>query len=154
MHEKLLRALQERRPQICARWEALLRLEPVHTPLAHPDMLVYLFDLTLDEVLAALPKPPGRPVRSRPKCESDINPMRAYFPALEQALLEALVLAQWELRVLTTEARVATVTELCTVLRRIARREIAVFDEICRQGPKRPTKRAATDETPDAARHS
>ncbi len=142
MHELLLHALQERRPQICARWEALLRLEPVHTPLAHPDMLVYLFDQTLDEVLTALPKPHGRPVRSRPTCESDINPMRAYFPALEQALLEALVLAQCELPALSTEERVGAVTELCTTLRRIARREMATFDEICRKSPKRSPKRA------------
>lgn len=133
MHETLLRALQERRPQICARWEALLRLEPLHTPLAHPDMLVFLFDQTLDEVLTARPKAPGKPVRSRPRCECDCNPMRVYFPALEQALLEALVLAQCELPMFSAGERVAAVAELCTTLRRIARRELGVFDEICRQ---------------------
>ena len=139
MHELMLRALRDRRPQVCARWEALLRIEPLHTPLAHPDTLVFLFDQTLDEVLTALPKGAGKPVRLRPRCECDCNPMRVYFPALEQALLEALVLAQSELPALSIEERVGAVTELCTKLRRIARREMAIFDEICRQGPKQKT---------------
>ena len=94
MNPDLLLRLQAMRPQIRARWEALLRIERLHTPLANPDTLVFMFDLTLDEVLSALP---GRPVRSagpRPVCRYDSNPMRAYFPALEQALLEALIHAQ------------------------------------------------------------
>jgi hypothetical protein len=137
MDESLLRALQERRPEIRARWEALLRIERVETPLANPDTLVYLFDQTLDEVLAALPVKPAGPVRIRPKCRCECNPMRAYFPALEQALLETLVLVQTELPALNARARVGAVTELCAALRRIAERELAVFDQICRRRPRR-----------------
>jgi len=145
MDESLLRALQERRPEIRARWETLLRIERVETPLANPDTLVYLFDQTLDEVLAALPDKSARPVRTRPKCRCECNPMRAYFPALEQALLETLVLVQAGLPRLSTKMRVGAVTELCTALRRIAERELTVFDQICRQRPRR--QRRAGSET-------
>lgn len=138
MKESLLRALRDRRPQIRRRWEALLRLERVETALANPDTLVFMFDQTLDEVLAALPGRSTEPVQARPHCRCDCNPMRAYFPALEQALLETLVLVQTELPALGARARVAAVTELCTVLRRIARRELAVFDQICRRRHRRP----------------
>lgn len=133
MNETLLRALHDRRPQIRARWEALLRLERVQTPLGNPDTLVFMFDQTLDEVLAALPGRPAGPVRARPQCRCDCNPMRVYFPALEQALLEALVLGQSEQPALSAEERVDAVTELCGTLRRVARREIAAFDGLCQQ---------------------
>lgn len=137
MDKSLLLALQERRPQIRARWETLLRLERVETPLANPDTLVFMFDRTLDGVLAALPGQARGPVRNRPKCKCNRNPMRAYFPALEQALMETLVLVQTESPALSAKARVAAVTELCTTLRQIAQREMAVFDQICRQRPRR-----------------
>jgi hypothetical protein len=103
-----------------------------------------MFDLTLDEVLAALP---GRAVRSagpRPTSRYESNPVRVYFPALEQALLEALVLAQAGQpapepadHAAAVAERVAAVTELCSTLRRIARRELAAFDKMCRPRPRK-----------------
>ncbi len=151
MNPDLLRRLQAMRPQIRARWEALLRVERLHTPLANPDTLVFLFDTTLDEVLSKLP---GRRVHhagERPKCRYESNPMRAYFPALEQALLEALIHAQAEQAAdpkvisdhLAPAERTAAVTELCSTLRRIARREIAAFDKICSRAPARDRRRPA-----------
>ena len=106
------------------------------TPLANPDTLVFLFDQTLNEVLGALPERPSGPIRprSRPTSQCDCNPMRAYFLSLEQALLETLVLIQAGLPTLSPAERVASVTELCSTLRRIARREMTVFDGICQQG--------------------
>lgn len=133
MNESLLRALQGRRPQIRARWEALLRLERVPTPLGNPDTLVFMFDQTLDEVLAARPRRPAGTVKPRSEPRCDCNPMRVYFPALEQALIEALVLVQSGQPALTAGERIDAVTELCTTLRRIARREIAAFDGLCQQ---------------------
>jgi len=133
MNETLFRALQARRPQIRARWEALLRLERPPTPLGHPDTLVFMFDQSLDEVLAALPGRADAPVNPRPEAECSCNPLRDYFAALEQALMEALVLVQSAQPGLTAAERVDAVTELCATLRRIARREIATLDEICRR---------------------
>ena len=150
MNPDLLLRLQAMRPQIRARWEALLRIERLHTPLANPDTLVFMFDLTLDEVLSALP---GRPVRSagpRPVCRYDSNPMRAYFPALEQALLDALIHAQADQAAAKSgrspsavTERTAAVTELCATLRHIARREIAAFDKMCSRAPVRRRRKAA-----------
>jgi hypothetical protein len=133
MDESLLRALRKRRPEIRSRWEALLRIERVQTPLGSPDTLVFMFDQTLDEVLAALPGRAAGKVQPRPEPECHCNPMRVYFPALEQALMEALVLVQAEQPALTAVERVDAVTELCGTMRRIARREIAAFDGLCQQ---------------------
>ena len=58
MHEKTIRALQARRAQIRTRWEALLRIEKVTTPLANPDTLVFALDQSLDDIFTALLQPP------------------------------------------------------------------------------------------------
>ena len=144
MNAELIRKLQDMRPQIRMRWEALLRIERLHTPLANPDTLVYMFDHTLNSVLSELP---GKPVRSagpKPTCQFENNPMRVYFSALEQALLEALIYAQSgpaesdpAKHAQAVTERTAAATELCATLRRIARREIKALDEICQsQSPK------------------
>lgn len=137
MDKSLLQALQRRRSQIRDRWGVLMRIERVETPLANPDTLVYLVDRTLDAVLAALPGRPLEPLRARPRCRCDCNPLRVYYSALEQALMETLIEIQAERPDLGAKARVAAVTELCTTLRRIAQRELAVFDQICLQRPRR-----------------
>ena len=147
MNAELIRELQAMRPQIRARWEALLRVERLHTPLANPDTLVYMFDHTLDEVLAGLPRGPVRGTGPRLTCQSSANPMQVYFPALEQALLEALIHAQAaqpkaDARRRATTAHTAAVTELRATLRRIARREIAAFDTLCQPRPRKRATRA------------
>src|SRR3954462_4663597 len=102
MQEELVRALRDRRAETRARWEALLRIEKVNTPLANPDALVFMIDWTLDEVFGALLRPLSsrrRPAkfenhRPRPECPCGRNPLLAYFAAGEQALEEALILEQ------------------------------------------------------------
>ena len=136
MDESQLHALKDRRPQIRERWEALLRIERLHTPLADPDILVYLFDQTLDEVLSSLPGHVVGPVKPLPKCRSEVNPMKVYFPALEQALMEALVLVQTEMPELNRKARVEAVEELATTLHQIAQREITLYDKIFQSNPQ------------------
>ncbi|AOS43322.1 hypothetical protein Verru16b_00365 [Lacunisphaera limnophila] len=133
MKPELRHALERRRPEIRARWEALLRLEKAPTALARPDTLVYLFDHTLAEVLSPEPGRGARPERvgERPECRSEGNPFRYYFAALEQSLLEALIWAQSEDPALTPTDKVASVGELCQQLRRVARREIGLFDRLC-----------------------
>lgn len=132
MNRSLLPILDQRRPEIRARWEALLRLEKPVTPLASPDILIHLFDHTLDDVLA--PKPPAGKVAAADGKLPDrchCNPLRPYFATLEQALLEALIWAQAADTSLDTSQRVAQVGELCERMRRVAHREILLLDGIC-----------------------
>ena len=133
MKNSLLQALHRRRPAICARWEALLRLEKAPTALARPDTLVFHFDQTLSEVLSTEPEPEPEPagLPAQPVCRCDCNPFRHYFAALEQALLETLIWAQVEEPELSPEERVASVGELCQRLRRVAAREIRLLDGVC-----------------------
>lgn len=125
-------ALNQRRPEIRARWEALLRLEEPATALATPDILVHLFDHTLDEVLA--PNLSAEKVASTTgplpgRCHC--NPLRPYFATLEQALLEALIWAQAADPALSAAERVAQVGELCARMRGVAHREILLLDSVC-----------------------
>ena len=138
MQDELVRALRARRAEIHARWEALLRIEKINTPLANPDALVFMIDWTLDEYFATL-----RPVLSRhrnghtssapsrPDCPCGRNPLLAYFAAGEQAIEEALVLEQARASALDPVQRDAAFAELKLIVREIARREIGAFCAVC-----------------------
>lgn len=142
MDHQLLQALQARRAEIRFRWEVLLRAERLHTPLANPCTLIFLFDSTLDEVFAALAGRPARKIGPRPTSAFKTNPFRDYFTALEQALLEALIHTQAGLSSLCPSAaagRAADLRELQATLRHIALREIRVFDRVCARGAPRPS---------------
>lgn len=135
MQDTLLRTLRAHRPAIRARWEALLRIERVNTPLANPDMLVYLFDRTLDQVFAEL-RHPHPPVRMGVGPESsEKNPLVNYFVAGEQAILEALILAQAEMPVLEPARRDADFAQLKEAVHHIARSEIGTFEQVCQHRP-------------------
>lgn len=129
MKESLLHSLRQRRPEIRSRWIALLQREIPPTPLADPAILVHLFDRTLDEVLTARPASRRPPPPPAPRCAC--NPLQHYFSTMEQALLETLVWVQLEEPTLTAEERVASVGDLCASLRRVARRELVLLDDIC-----------------------
>lgn len=132
-------ALRARRPAIRAHWEALLRTEPVLTPLGNPDALVHLIDWTLDEIFAAASNPlvrcrigatrfaPGE----QPECPCGRNPLLAYFDAGEQAMHEALILAQAASAPLDPLQRDASFEELNLVFQQISRREIEAFCGVC-----------------------
>ncbi len=130
MQEAFIRTLRARRAQIRARWETFLRIEKVNTPLANPDTLVYLFDQTLNEVFTALQEThaPRHPTPSAGPC--DKNPLGAYFVAGEQALLEALILAQAGAPHLDPRERDADVAHLRHVMHKIARRDIASLEGV------------------------
>ncbi len=147
MKPDLIQKLQALRPQIRRRWEELLRIERLHTPLANPDTLVFMFDRTLDVVMNELPRHQPLHPGPRPVPRSAQNPMRIYFTALEQAMLEALINAQISLakpehgqHAAIVAERAAAATHLCSTLRRIARREIETLDQIC-QPPARKRRR-------------
>jgi hypothetical protein len=138
MQDDFIRALRGRRTEIRARWEALLRIERVNTPLANPDALVFMIDWTCDEIFAALDNSQARKrlgrgidARSRAECPCGRNPLLIYFGAGEQALEEALVLEQASRPGLDPAERDAEFDELQITLREISRREIESFCAVC-----------------------
>lgn len=138
MQDDFIRALRGRRGEIRARWEALLRIERVNTPLANPDALVFMIDWTCDEIFAALShgaarKRPARgaDARNRAECPCGRNPLLIYFAAGEQALEEALILEQASRPGLDPALRDAEFDELQLTLREISRREIESFCAVC-----------------------
>lgn len=140
MRESLLNALRTRRPQIWQRWRELLQVEAVGNPLSHPDTLVHLIDWTLDETFSAVAHPHGARRRHYARladeeqsyCPCGRNPLLAYFVAGEQALREALVLAQSREPKLDPAERDVALDELNFAFRRIARREIEALCALCR----------------------
>ena len=139
MRENLVNALRMRRPHVRARWEDLLRIERASSPLANPDALVHLLEWTLDEIFLALANPlstrrHGRhPATAdyRHECPCGRNPLLAYFAAGEQALREALVMAQASSPALEASERDSALEQLDVELHRIARREIEAFCGVC-----------------------
>jgi hypothetical protein len=137
VQDALMTALATRRPQIHARWEALLRAEKASTPLANPDALVHLIDWTLDEIFRTLQSLPARrrPLRTLTRADIDCpcgrNPLLTYFAAGEQALQESLVLSQAACHPLEPLERDTALDELNLALRHIARREVGAFCSLC-----------------------
>jgi len=136
-----MRRLRARRPSIRREWEALLRAEPVATPLGNPDVLAHLINRTLNVVFGSLGSAalrhrcaqPSSYAAIRALCVCGRNPLLAYFLAGERALQEALFAAWAEARDLPPEARDRAVSELHVVLHDIARREVESFCSLCRQ---------------------
>ena len=145
MQAELVHALRTQRPQIRARWAELLHAEPVTTPLANPDALIHLLDWSLEEVFRGLTtlasrRRAGRHESSdyKPDCPCGRNPLLAYFAAGEQAMREALVLAQAASATLDPIERDASLHELDVVLQHIARREIEAFCGVCQHRTAEP----------------
>lgn len=136
MQTELLGRLRERRDRVRVQWEALLRAEPVTTPLGDPDALVHLIDWSLDEIFSALanplPLPLSEEAASGPRvCSCGRNPLLAYFEAGKRALQEALVLAQAAAVPLDPRERDSAMRELVQGVRLLARRETEGFCEMC-----------------------
>ena len=133
MQEEFVRELSARRRDIRARWEALLRIERVNTPLANPEALVFMLDWTLDEVFSSLQRPHAkrRGTSAPVVCPCGRNPLLAYFAAGKQALVEALVLAQSSHMALDPALRDEALVELKHCVHEITRREIESFCSVC-----------------------
>lgn len=112
-----------------------MRVEKVNTPLANPDTLVYLFDRTLDDIFSALRHPRPIGTVSPDVHGSAKNPLVNYFVAGEQAVLEALVLAQAEMPALDPKQRDADFAQLKEVVHAIAERDIGTLDQVCCNRP-------------------
>lgn len=140
MDERMLHAFEAQRTELHARWEALLRVEPVNTPLGQPEALKHMIDYTLNTLFAALHNPhaPKRKhlrlvrewVADRGLCPCGKNPLLAYFVAGEQALLETLILIQAG-QPDCAETRASAVMELKLEMAYVAHREIETFCALC-----------------------
>ena len=145
MQTYLLAELRAREKDIHQRWLKLLRVEPVLTPLGHPDTLAHLIDWTVAEVFRDLAAGAhrrhaelghvGAPYRSL--CVCGRNPLLAYFDAASQVLREALILTQASIACLDPVERDASLEELNLVLDHVSRREIEAFCGVCQHGAKR-----------------
>jgi hypothetical protein len=131
----ILEQLRARGPAIHVRWESLLRVEPVTTPLANPDTLTRLIPDTVAKIFATLAKPTrqrfslvAETMHRLPACECGNNPYLALYVAAEQAFVEALVLLQAEQPVHRSESDVA---EVVRAVRKLARDEIDTFCGVC-----------------------
>lgn len=132
MQPAILNHLRARRAQIRRNWVTLLRVEPVTTPLAEPEVLIHLFDCTLNRIFATLNSIPAEPLSPSCHCPCGLSPFLAYFRSAEQVLLEALVLVQkHHASDSNIEERTQDMTELQTVIRSIGREEITLFGSIC-----------------------
>jgi hypothetical protein len=131
MNEELVHALASRRAEIRERWETFLRLEPVASPLVHPDTLAYGIPGALREIIARLWSPSVENPEEHVECACGRNPLQAFYTAGEQAMLEALVLVQATQPALAAGERAATVEELRRAVRFVAHRDIAALAGVC-----------------------
>jgi hypothetical protein len=149
MHDQLLHTLQGLRPTILERWEVLLRAEPVTTPLANPDSLVYLMGWTLDRFVDTLRGPLGRKriaergsnkqpayIETRDLCACKMNPLLAYFATAEQALVQTV------LPTLQPREREAVLSAVRLAMQAVAKREIDTFCAVCQRRPASATATA------------
>jgi len=142
MHDTILRTLQALRPTILERWETLLRAEPVTSPLANPDSLVYLMNWSLDRFFHELRGSLSRRRmtdrgNSKPPCEEKIgdscacrmNPLLAYFITAELAIV------QTALPSLQPREREIVLSSIRLALQVVAKREIDTFCAVCQRRP-------------------
>ncbi len=136
MAPDVLQRLRDRSATIHVRWETLLRLEPVLTPLANPDALVRLIGDSLARIFTAVAQDRRPPISLRearsigvPSCDCGNNPYGAYFIAGEQAFVEAIVLLQAELA--PQERTEGDVAAIIRAVRELARGEIDTFCGLC-----------------------
>jgi hypothetical protein len=139
MNDTLQRTLQGMRPTILERWEVLLRAEPVSSPLANPDSLVYLMGWTLDRFFSALRGPLSRRRISdrgsnkvdvkevRELCACKMNPLLTYFATAEQALIHTA------LPILQPRERESALSAVRLAMQIVAKREIDTFCAVCQR---------------------
>lgn len=135
MNRDILAQLQRTAPLIKRRWEERLRAEPVSSPFANADALAALIPESIAEVLRKLGgafagRAAARALRQEePMCDCGHNPYRAYFKAGEQAMTEALVLAQTACH--ADPGDPATKAEMRGVIDMLARPKVDAFCHIC-----------------------
>ncbi len=146
MKAAFLRTLNRRRALIKQRWRAVLEHAPTRTPLANPQLLAYLIDDTLDELLPGPTQGAAPPSSRHPdslvelhdaakvflsSCRCGLNPYIGFFLAGEAALVS--VIREIEPTEQLTEHEIlAAETKLLFALRVIGHRDVNAFCEVCR----------------------
>jgi hypothetical protein len=143
MHEANLDALRSARALFRARWDFLLRAQPVHSPMGHPDTLTHLMDWTLDDIFDRLRKgrlpttihsdPSNFPPQPANYCPCGANPLLNYFICLRRAFLEWVEHESFPLLGLSPQERDGCVFEFLYTLETVAEREIQSFCAVCQQ---------------------
>lgn len=152
METKLIQLIEANRASIRRHWKALLQRNGAVTPMAHPDSLVHMIDLTLNEVLVALrsqkisrhAEPPPNYKSLLKGCGCGRNPLLGYFMAGEQALIKTFVQTGVD-----AAGPHPAAAEIYVVLHRLARRELESFCSLCQYGAACPRK--STHPTPHHA---
>jgi hypothetical protein len=127
MQSALIENFEAQRSIIYARWKDLLSLDRKASPLASPEILVYMVDSTIDELLNVFREMKDQPPQEPPAavaCPCGRNPYLPYFASGRQAMREALVLAQAAIPFLDPTERDHALRELEAAYGQIERRHI------------------------------
>ena len=147
MHASNLDGLREARTLLRARWESLLRAQPVHSPMGHPDTLMHLMDWTIDDVFDRLRR--GRsPSKSRSgqlrpplevvnRCACGANPLLCYFSTIRRAFLDWAEQDSFPFARLALQEREGCIFEFLHTLETVTEREIQNFCAVCQQGRRK-----------------
>lgn len=139
MRDEVWRALIAERGAIQARWEALLRNRGATSPLGNPDALVFMMDWTLEEFFTRLHEATvrrsGDHLSDHAECPCGMNPLLHYFDTGEIALTEALHRVHEKLRGISAVDQGEGMQALCTVFRKMRRREIETLCAVCQRRP-------------------
>ncbi len=113
-----------------------MRLEAVRTPLGNAEAMIHLIPSSIAAVLGLLehPREPGLNLANAralrlPDCACGLNPYVPYFVAGEQAIVEEMVLLEYELP--ATERDEYDVAEVVHAIGALARAEIETFCGVC-----------------------
>ena len=134
MDKVYLKAFQKERTHLHDSWASLLRLEPISSALAHPDTLVHMINLTIEELYTGIDAlgegklPPHEP---DPTCACGMNPFLTYFSVGRQAIQEAFVIGETQIPLLQRGERDEAFEQLEYAYRTLAAREIRAFCGLC-----------------------
>ena len=152
MQESIVSSLLGARQNLRTIWEKQLWSEPIRSPIANPDALIYLMEWTLNEFFARLRNETNLPVALTETvspsidiealCSCGGNPFLSYFGSAHKAVISWTESTRSPLAGLSDEERGRCVRELLWGLETVARREIESFCSVCRyQNMNRPLDR-------------
>lgn len=131
------------RPAIKREWEALLRAEPTLSPLADPDILVFLMDATLNQVFADVAR--DTEGRWRGHVGNLRRPLQRHCACGRNPLLNYYATGELALHAGAGPALGSALDEVLVPYHALAQREIGTFCSVCQRqeaGERRPASSA------------